>query len=176
VRNRLVPVALVSGALLLGGCGTGLQATTYTKEKAPRDFGLASAGDLEIRNLAIAPPASGDGFAAGTDTASLTGSVVNTGTQDDALIGIEAEDFGSAQLQLNGQDTTSVPVPAGAATGSWTAVLTDPKKDLRAGTYTTVTLVFDRAGRVEGLRVPLRAGDTGLDSRTPAQDPYKVGE
>lgn len=177
MRTRLVPVALVSGALLLGGCGTGLQATTYTKEKNPRDFGGHSAGDLDIRNLGIAAPATGDVFAAGgTDSATLSGSVVNTGTSDDALVGIEAQDFGSAQLQVDGQDVTSVPIPAGSGTSSWTAVLTDPKRDLHVGGYTTVTLLFSRAGQVQGLQVPLRAGDTGLDSRTAEQDPYKVGE
>ena len=180
MRSRLVPVAvvsgIVSGALLLSGCGTGLQATTYTKEKAPRDFSLASAGDLEIRNLGIAPPSTGDTFTAGTGTATLSGSVVNTGTEDDDLVGIESDDFASVQLQLDGKDTTSVPVPAGSDAGTWSATLTGPKEDLRVGQYTTVTLVFSKAGRVENLQVPLRSGDTGLSERTPAQDPYHVGE
>ena len=176
MRSRLAPVALVSGALLLAGCGTGLQATTYTKESAPRDFQGATAGDLSIRNLGIAPPASGTGFTAGGGTATLSGGVVNTGTEDDALVGVEAADFGSAQLQLDGADVTSVPVPAGSGASTWTAVLSDPKRDLSAGGYTTVTLLFSKAGRVEGLQVPLRAGDTGLADREAAQDPYEVGE
>ena len=175
MRTRLVPVALVSGALLLAGCGTGLQATTYTKEKNPRDFGGRSAGDLDIRNLGIAPPATGDVYTS-TDTATLSGSVVNTGTSDDALVGIEAQDFGSAQLQVDGQDVTSVPIAAGSGASTWTAVLSDPKRYLHVGGYTTVTLLFSRAGQVQGLQVPLRAGDTGLDSRSADQDPYKVGE
>lgn len=180
MRSRSVravaPVALVSGALLLSGCGTGLQATTYTKERAPRDFQLASAGDLEIRNLGIAPPATGTTFTAGTDTATLSGSIVNTGSEDEDLIGVESDDFTSVQLQLDGKDTTSVPVPAGGEAGTWTATLSGLKRDLHAGEYTKVTLVFSKAGRKEGLQVPLRAGDTGLAQRTPEQDPYRVGE
>ena len=171
-----VPVALLSGALLLAGCGTGLQATTYTKEKAPRDFGLVSAGDLEIRNLAIAPPATGLVLKAGTDSAVLSGAVVNTGTTDDALVAVQADDAAAAQLQLDGKDVTSVPIAAGTGAGTWTATLTGLKDDLRVGQYTTVTLVFAKAGRVEGLQVPVRAGDTGLGDRAADQDPYKVGE
>jgi hypothetical protein len=50
------------------------------------------------------------------------------------------------------------------------------KSDLRVAQYINVTLVFQRAGRLTGVQVPIRAGDTGLGSRTPAQDPYKSAE
>ena len=57
----LLPVLV----LLLSGCGVGLHATTYTKELSPRDFDPASLGALQVRNLGIAPPDSGDTHTAG---------------------------------------------------------------------------------------------------------------
>ena len=175
LRGKLPAAALVTGALLLSGCGTGLQATTYTKEKAPRDFAVASVADLAVRNLAIAPPATGDTFAKG-DTATLSGAVINTGTQDDELIGVETDAAGASSLLVDGKPVPSVPVAAGTDASSWTASLTGLTRELRAGQYVTVTLVFAKAGRLSDLQVPVRAGDTGLDTRPAAQDPYHVGE
>jgi copper(I)-binding protein len=165
----------VTGALLLSGCGTGLQATTYTKEKSPRDFAAASVADLEVHNLGIAPPAQGDTFAT-SDTATLSGSVIYTGTQDDELIGVESDAAGATSLLLDGRPVPSVPVTAGTDAATWTASLTGLTRELQVGQYVTVTLVFAKAGRLPDLQVPVRAGDTGLDTRTPEQDPYHVGE
>ncbi|MCU1622611.1 MAG: Copper(I)-binding protein [Frankiales bacterium] len=167
----LVTALLVTG-LLMAGCGTGLQATTYTKETSPRDFNGTSIANLEVRNLGIAAPASGLTFKAG-DSAVLTGSVVNTGTTDDALVAVESVAATSVTLS-DGTATAAptVPIPAGSDASSWSATLTGLTADLRAGQYVTVTLVFERAGRLTGLQVPVRSGDNGLEGRTPEQDPY----
>jgi copper(I)-binding protein len=175
VRSRLVSAALLSSALLLSGCGTGLQATTYTKELSPRDFDPASVGDLQIRNLGIAPPSSGDTHTAG-QTAVLTGAVVNRGTKDDALVAVESSVAGATSLWLNGKTVSEVPVAAGGDAGTWTALLTGLREDLRIGDYVDVTLVFTHAGRLEGAKVPVRIGDTGLGDRDAEQDPYKSAE
>lgn len=170
-----VPAALLSSALLLAGCGTGLQATTYTKERSPRDFDDRSIADLEVRNLGITPPSTGIAFHVG-DSAVLTGTVVNTGDTDDALVGVESDIAGSVSLLVEGPGNAAnpeVPIPAGGDAGSWAARLTGLTKDLHVGQYVTVTLVFAHAGRLTDLQVPIRIGDTGLSSREEAQDPYE---
>ena len=173
MRSRLVSATLLSSALLLSGCGVGLHATTYTKELAGRDFAPASAGELQIRNLGIAPPTSGDTHTAG-DTAVLTGTIVNTGSSDDALVGVESSVAGATSLWLNGKTVSEVPVAAGSDAGTWTALLTGLREDLRIGDYVSVTLVFAHAGRLEDLQVPVRLGSSdGIGSRSPEQDPYK---
>jgi copper(I)-binding protein len=175
VRSRLVPAALVSSALVLSGCGTGLHAGTYTLEQHPRAFDGKSIADLHVSDLGIAPPISGDTLTT-SDTAVMTGGLVNTGTADDALIGVESSVAGSTTLELDGKSVTSLPIPAGGDAGQWSVLLSGLNRDLHVAQYIDVTLVFQRAGRLTGLQVPIRAGDTGLGSRPPAQDPYKSAE
>ena len=176
MRSRLLSAAAVSSTLLLSGCGTGLHATTYTIERSPRDFRSTQIADLKVRNLGIAGPSTGITIASG-GTAVLTGSVVNSGDSDDALVGVEVDVAGTSTLWLDGKTVTSVPVPAGGATGQWSVTLSDLKRDLRVGQYVDVSLVFARAGRLADLQVPVRTPqDTGLGERTPEQDPYRSAE
>jgi copper(I)-binding protein len=171
-----VSAALLSSTLLLTGCGTGLKATTYTIERSPRDFRSTGIADLEVRNLGIAGPSTGITIPA-SSTAVLTGTVVNTGHSDDSVVGVETDVAGTATMWLNGKPVTEVPVPAGGDTGQWSVTLSDLKQDLRVGQYLDVTLVFAHAGRLADLQVPVRTpADTGLDQRTPEQDPYKSAE
>ncbi|MCW2707474.1 MAG: Copper chaperone PCu(A)C [Frankiales bacterium] len=175
MRSRLLPAALVSSTLVLSGCGTGLHAATYTQERSPRDFEGKSIANIEVRDLGIAPPISGSTLTAG-DTAVLSGGLVNTGTTDDALVGVESDVASSSALEVDGKSVTSIPIPAGGDAGQWSALLSGLKSELHVAQYISVTLVFQRAGRLTGVQVPIRAGDTGLGSRTPAQDPYKSAE
>jgi hypothetical protein len=169
VRTRLVPAALLASGLLLSGCGTSLQATTYTKESQPRDFAPASVGDLALRNLSIAAPAQGLTFKAG-EHVTLTGSVVNTGTEADTLTGITTAAADAVTLT-----PPSVPVPAGGDADTWTADLV-LKSDLAVGSYVKVVLTFSRAGTTQELSVPVRSGDNDLGGRGAEQDPYGGGE
>lgn len=175
MRSRLLSAALLS-SILLSGCGTGLHATTYTIERSPRDFRSTQVADLQVRNLGIVGPSTGITISS-DGTAVLTGSVVNSGDTDDALVGVETDVAGTSTLWLDGKTVTAIPVPAGGATGQWSATLSDLKQDLRVGQYVDVTLVFARAGRLADLQVPVRTPqDTGLGERTPEQDPYKSAE
>jgi copper(I)-binding protein len=175
VRSRLLAAPLLASGLLLAGCGTGLQATTYTKERAPRDFDNKQLGDIAVRNLGIAPPPSGSSYSP-TDTAVLSGGIVNIGDSDDALVAVETPAAGTAMLQAAGATTQSVPIPARSDAGDWSVQLSDLKGELVVGHYVEVTLVFQKAGRLEGLQVPVRIGDTGLDHREANQDPYHSDE
>ncbi len=177
MRTRLVPavplVSLLASGLVLSGCGTGLQATTYTKETSPRDFKGTTAGDLDIRNLGVLAPPTGIVLKAG-DHATLTGSLINTGTEADTLVSVSSADATSATL-LPGGTATDISIPAGGDNDTWSAdlVLT---RDVTVGSYLTVTLQFSRAGAVTDLQVPVRSGDNALGNRGRAQDPYSSGE
>ena len=168
--------ALLSSTLLLAGCGTGLKATTYTIERSPRDFRSTSIAQLEVRNVGIGGPSTGITIPAGS-TAVLTGTVVNTGDTEDTLVGVEVAEAGTVTMWVAGKPVTEVPVPAGGDTGQWTVTLSGLKQDLRVGQYLDVSLVFAHAGRLADLQVPVRTPvDTGLDERTPEQDPYESAE
>ena len=50
-------------------------------------------------------------------------------------------------------------------------MLTGLTKELHAGEYVSLTLIFEKAERTT-LQVPIRAGDNGLGTRPAARDPY----
>lgn len=168
MRTPLLPAALVASGLLLSGCGTGLQAQTYTTERELRGYTNTTVGDLQVRNLALAPPPTGTSYKAG-DHATLTGVVVNEGDAADTLTGLEST--AATTITLNGG---SVTVPSKGLAGSWTADVV-LKQDVKVAQYVPVVLVFSGAGRTGELQVPVTSGDNALDSREPAQDPYTSG-
>jgi copper(I)-binding protein len=68
---------------------------------------------------------------------------------------------------------TSIPLKAGQpASSDATVLLQGLTRDVHVGEYVTVSLSFQDAGRTQQVQVPLRTGDSGLQDRTPAQDPY----
>ena len=169
--SRLVTVvaAVLSGAAL-SACGTGLQAQTY-KERTPHEYTNAGVGDLALRNLAIDAPLSGSVITK-DDVATLTGTVVNEGTEADALTGASSDAAATAKLLVDGSPVTSVPVPASGTSGTaWAVSLEGLTSDLHVGQYVSITLTFQRAGRTT-VQVPVRSGDNGLGDREPAQNPY----
>jgi copper(I)-binding protein len=174
-RRPVSALALLASAALLTGCGTGLEARTY-QEIGREDGAVANVGGhtgIQVRNLHVAPPATGGPIEAGS-TAFVVGGLVNAASSADALVGGTSDVAGAVQLIVDGTPTTEVAVPAGgAAPQGWALALSGLSQALAPATYVEVTLEFRRAGRVT-LQVPVRAGDQGLDQRTPAQDPYAV--
>jgi copper(I)-binding protein len=175
VSRRTASAALVLGAVLLSGCGTGLHATTY-KERGRMDAAETDIGGrtgLAVRNLQIGAPTSGDTIPTG-GTAFVTGSIVNNGTSPDALVGAGSDVAGAATLLVSGSPTTEVALPAGGtAPGTWSIALTGLTRALTATALVPVTLEFRRAGRVT-VQVPVAPAPGALEDRTPAQDPYHV--
>ena len=173
-RRPLSALALLLGAALLAGCGTGLQSQTY-RENGREDGTVADVGGdngIAVRHLHITAPTAGSEHGVG-GTAFLTGGLVNTGGSTDALVGVSS-DVGTVTLLVDGTPTTQVAIPAnGAAPTTWAVALSNLKRVLPAASYVTVTLEFQRAGRVT-LQVPVFAGDNGLTDRPAAQDPYHV--
>ena len=170
-RTVTVAAAVLSAAALTA-CGTGLQAQTY-KEKGRQDSATTDLGRLAVRNLHVQPPTDGSILATGSQ-AVLTGTFVNAGSADDSLKTLTTDVAGSVNLTVDGAPATTVAVPAGGSSGTWTAILDGLTKDLHAGEYISVTLDFSGAGRTT-VQVPVRAGDNGLGSREPEQDPYGGG-
>jgi outer membrane murein-binding lipoprotein Lpp len=153
-RRPVTVLAAVLSAAALAGCGTGLHAKTY-QEHGREDSARTEQGAIAVRNVYAEAPASGDTLTQG-GTAVLHGTFVNTGSSADALVGAASDAAASAQLQLDAKPATSIPLPAGQA----------------AAGDVTVVFTFQNAGRTEQVQVPLRTGDSGLQDRTPAQDPY----
>ena len=92
----------------------------------------------------------------------------------DALVSATSDVAGTVTLLVAGTPTTSVAIPAqGTAPQDWAISLGGLTRDLEPATYVTVTLQFERAGRVT-LDVPVHAGDTGLEDREAEQEPYEV--
>lgn len=171
-RPALAAAAVVSAAVLSAGCGTGLQAQTYQ----PRDVAEgtnATAGALEIRNLGIERGSIGsaDPSVPPTPLSVVTGVIVNSGSEPDALLSASSTAAGSVQL-LTPNGDQNLAIPAGGSTGAdWALRLDALPAPLTPGTFITVTLTFAKAPRTT-LQVPVRAGDNGLAERKPLQDPY----
>ena len=173
MSRRPVIAALLSTALL-SACGTGLQAKTY-QEIGRQDGAVADLGGatgLSVRHLHVTPPPSGSAFDIG-GTAFVTGGLVSNGGSADALVGASSDVAKAVTLLVDGTPTTEVAIPAhGTAPTTWSLALTDLSRPVHAATYVSVTLEFQRAGRVT-LQVPVHAGDNGLQDREAEQDPYE---
>jgi copper(I)-binding protein len=173
VSRRPVTLAVVlASAALLSACGTGQQALTYRElgrlDGASTDVG--GRNGVAVRDLHVEPPVTGRLLEQGS-TATATGGLVNNGSQPDALLGASSDVAGSATLVVGGETVTSIPLaPMTAAPQNWSIQLAGLTTSVHVATYIDVTLVFERAGRVT-VRVPVRAGDNGLSSRTPEQAP-----
>jgi hypothetical protein len=81
----------------------------------------------------------------------------------------------TAVLEVTGQPVPSIPLLRHQPVTNWSIVLHGLTKPLAAGTFISVTLVFEKAPRTT-LQVPIRAGDNGLGVRTPLQNPYGEGK
>jgi periplasmic copper chaperone A len=170
-------LAALAAAGLLAGCGTGLEAKTYT-ETGRTDGATADVGGrtgLAVRHLHVEGPALGSTFDLG-GSVEVAGAFVNNSTKADSLLGATSDAAGSIVLLVDDRPVTSVPVPALGSSGTnWRIELVGLTRALHAGQFVTVTLSFARAGRVT-LQVPVHAGDQGLDDREAEQDPYELPE
>jgi copper(I)-binding protein len=175
VKSPLLAALAVAG--LLAGCGTGLEARTYT-ETGRTDGATADVGGrtgIAVRHLHVDGPTLGSTFDRG-GSVELAGGLVNNGTTADSLVGATSDVAASTVLLVDDRPVSAIPVPAlGSAGTAWRIELYPLQRQLRGGQFITVTLSFARAGRVT-LQVPVHAGDQGLDDREPEQDPYELPE
>ena len=143
-HRRLVAVVAVqlAAALTLGGCAVGAEA--LTNHQPPSGNGASvTTGDLAARGLALV---------VGTEpgTATLVGTVVNSGTSDDAITGISVA---GSTPQVNlidvGRSATTIALPArfsrqfgydSATHIDLTGFTTSP------GSFVSVTITYATAG------------------------------
>lgn len=162
-RTAAVALALALG---VAGCGTGLRAQTY-EERATADSTNEAVGALALRGVRVLAPPNGTSYAVGSDaTVALT--VVNQGSQADRLTTATSDAADSVEiLDATGKaGTFSVPPQASVSSGA--LVLHGLKREVRPGTYVSLTLTFADNGSRQ-LLVPVQL----TDSQAPNTN-YKV--
>ena len=106
--RKLVPAVAIGASALLGIVGCSAGQVAQTAEMPPAVNGNSGqAGDLMLRNVLVAFPESGEPYEQGDD-APLLLSIVNTGTEDDELVGVSSP---AGEVELIGNPA----IPAGTA-------------------------------------------------------------
>ena len=160
--NRALRAATMGVLLLspvaLTACSAGQVTQTATQER-DKTGGMAQVGDLTLRQVVLENPRSGmyeDG-----DDAELRMAIVNSSQEDDALVGIEGEGFGDAEIRTSGASGAStgggsgdeIEIPADSTVfigeDDATVTLTDLEESLTTGQYLDLTLTFENAGEID---------------------------
>jgi hypothetical protein len=108
---------------VLGACSAG-QVTQTQSQVRDKTGAQAQVGDLLIRQAQLVSPRSGS-YERGDD-AGLQVALVNTGIEDDTLVGVEGDGFGSAEIEnastgsssSSSSSSTSSPSSSSASRGS----------------------------------------------------------
>ncbi len=160
LRAATMGVLLLS-PVVLGACSAG-QVTQTESQVRDKTGAQARVGDVLIRQAQLLSPRSGS-YEPGDD-ADLQLALVNSGTEDDTLVGVDGEGFGSAEIENASSGTASssasrrsaqeIEIPAGSAVfvggddADASITLTDLDEGLTVGQYLEVTLTFEKAGEV----------------------------
>jgi copper(I)-binding protein len=178
LRAATMGVLLLS-PVVLGACSAG-QVTQTESQVRDKTGAQARVGDILVRQAQLVSPR--EGVYESGDDADLQLALVNGGSEDDALVGVEGEGFGSAEIESASTGTaTSSPsrgssqeleLPAGGAVfvgedTDATITLTDLDEGLTVGQYLEVTLVFEKAGEVT---LPISVANPGEEERGEAFD------
>jgi copper(I)-binding protein len=175
--NRAVRAAAL-GVLLfcpvaLTACSAG-QVTQTVSQERDKTGPMAQVGDITLRQIQLAYPNSGR-YQTGED-AELQMAIVNSGTQDDALVGVTGDGFQSVRVTGGGTaegagGTSASPAAPTGSTGSTgstgmkpvvvpaqsalylgvegpTVTLAHLTQPLTTGQTITLTLTFEKAGQV----------------------------
>lgn len=159
-RRTTTLLAAASLPFALSACGVGLDPQTY-RARTTQDATNISLGDLNLRNVAIAPPDAGGAEVAIGGNAQVTLAVVSTSNDPDTLTAVSTPAATSATfVDGSGHEIPTVAVPANGTVGygDFGVVLHGLTKPLRPGTYVDMTFVFQQNGRVS-LMVPMKIYD-----------------
>lgn len=164
--NRALRAAAMGVLLLspvaLSACSAGQVAQTATQVR-DKVGGTATVGDITVRDARLAYPTDGE-YASGDD-AELLVALSNTGSQDDTLVDITGEGFGSVEVtggsgtagggSAGGLDVT-IPAESNVFLGEDgpTVTLTGLGDALTVGEGLDLTMTFEQAGEVQ-VRVPV---------------------
>jgi copper(I)-binding protein len=112
LRAATVGVLLFS-PLVISACSAGQvnQTSTQLRDKVGPEVQV---GDLTLRGMQLAYPTSGS-YAPG-DNAQLQMSIVNSGPEDDALVGIKGTGFSEVRVTGSASGTVVAPSPSAGAT------------------------------------------------------------
>lgn len=146
--RRLASAVLAAATVLaLSACGAGRSALTYQD----RDQGSAAEADadrLSLRNVAVAPPSSDEGYAVGDD-ATVILTVTNSGTEDDRLVEVTSSAAREVVVLALGQERDMVVPALGSTGGAVTLELRGLTRPLRPAEYVDLTFRFADNGVVE---------------------------
>lgn len=168
--SRRFATVLAVGLLLplaLTACGSGRSPEGYA-ERPTVDAAQASLGDLQLRNVHIAPPADGEAELPVGATATVTLSVVNIGEAPDRLVQVSSDIATSVEvLGADKQPTQQVDIPPLGAIGNqdFSISLVGLTRAIRPGEHAQITFTFTRAGR-RTLTVPVEVYTSPLPRPT----------
>lgn len=148
--------ALLAGTtvLALTGCGAGFRPLTYEERNSSTASELAI-NELEVRDVAVEAPEELVHEAGATVEMSLA--VINTTAEEDRLVEVTTDAAASVELVQDGRTVDAIEVPAAGAAMEDVAVrLVDTTRELRAGEYIEVTMMFEANG-AETFLVPVRS-------------------
>jgi copper(I)-binding protein len=155
LRAATMGVLLLS-PVVLSACSAG-QVTQTAAQERDHSGAQAQVGDLSIRQAQLLSPRGGS-YERGDD-AELQMAIINGGDEPDALVSVDGESFGSAEIEAGGTSTGTsssrsqeIEIPARSAVfigaDEFTVTLTDLDEDLTTGQYIEVTFTFENAGEV----------------------------
>jgi copper(I)-binding protein len=122
LRAATVGVLLFS-PLVITACSAGQvnQTSTQVRDKVGADVQV---GDLTLRGIQLAYPT--DGSYAPGDEAELQMAMVNSGSEDDALVGIKGTGFSEVRVTGSESGTVAAPSPTAGATATTTTPSPQP--------------------------------------------------
>jgi copper(I)-binding protein len=193
IGPRLIMGLLAACTTVLTACATGQHASTSQQTPAV-DANNGVVGAIELRAVAILPPAGDKTSYASGDDATITAVIVNTGNTGDTLTKVSSSAAGGFQLG-SGTSASAAPAsssstaPAGATTidipadssvsfgvpsSTSTLTLTGLTAKLYPGQSVAVTFTFANAGSVT-VSVPVQLTTTPGSSTVPVPSGANAG-
>lgn len=154
----------VATAMSVSACGASLDAQTY-QERNNAESSNTGVGQLAIRDVAVEPPRSYEGYEIGDD-APVKITVTNAGPEDDRLVEVTSSAAGEVVV-LAGDEEGDLVVPGRGSTGSFvTLELRGLTRTLRPGEYVDLSLRFADNGTVDLVAPVMTTGETDREVYT----------
>ncbi|MCU1672074.1 MAG: hypothetical protein JWN77_187 [Frankiales bacterium] len=173
--RRLAPVLALCLPLALTACGSPRSPHTY-EERPTVDAAQASVGDLQLRNVTIAPPEAGEEELTVGGEATATMAVVNVGEGSDRLTGVSTPAATSVELlDADGNVVPKIDIPGLGSLGAsdFSLDLRGLTRAIRPGEHVEMTFTFVRGGRKTVL-VPV--GTYRSPAAQPEENPFAETE
>ena len=146
-------LAAGSAAVALTAGGASFQPLTY-EERDLGDSSNVQVGSIDVRNVTVEAPEEGYVHEAGA-TLAVTFTLSNRNPEADTLTEVTTDAAGSVRLLEGGREVEEIEVPEQGVIGADIEVeLEDTTRELRAGEYVDLTVVFEKNGS-ETFRVPI---------------------